>query len=65
MGMGNLMTSTLNVNSHLLVQLDSQMDNIQTLITVDEVNDGDTVGDESNYKQYINSLNSMFKGIGN
>ena len=28
MGMGSLMGSTLNVNSHLLMQLDSQMDNI-------------------------------------
>jgi len=28
MGMGSLMGSTLSVNSHLLMQLDSQMDNI-------------------------------------
>ena len=28
MGMGSLMSSTLSVNSHLLMQLDSQMDNI-------------------------------------
>lgn len=43
LSIGNLMTSTLNINSHLLIQLDSKMEAVQNLPMINGL---DTINEE-------------------